>query len=121
MSRQRPTGSRLAGNDSEPARAFIELQYFRRVTAAEARRDYQPEINSGGHATASYAIAIGNHTLLDGRRTEHREKVAKPPMRCRLVALHESGCPKDQRPGADISQMNSRSSGTMPLAALFST
>ena len=58
----------------------IELQYFRRLTTAKARRDYQPEINSGGHATASYAIAIGNHTLLDGRRTEHGEKVAKPPM-----------------------------------------
>jgi len=74
----------------------IELQYFRRLTTAKARRDYQSEINSGGHATASYAIAISNHTLLDGRRTEHGEKLAKPPMRCRLVTLHESGGAKDQ-------------------------
>src|SRR5208283_6216507 len=79
----------------------IELQYFRRLTTAKARREYQPEINSGGHATASDAITIGYHTLLDGRRTEHREKVAKPPMRCRLVTLHEPGCPKDQRPSTD--------------------
>ncbi len=42
----------------------IELQCFRRLTTAKARRDYQPEINSGGHATASYAIAIGIRLLL---------------------------------------------------------
>ena len=26
----------------------IELQYFRRLMTAKARREYQPEINSGG-------------------------------------------------------------------------
>lgn len=71
----------------------IELQDFSRLTTAKARCQYQPEIDSGGHAATRYAIAIDNHALLDRPCTDQRKQVAKPPMACRIVAVQKSATP----------------------------
>jgi len=75
---------------------IVELQYLRCLAAAKPRCKHQTEINSSGHPTSRYAIAIGNHTFFDGSCTKHREKIAKPPMTRGPITRHESGCAENQ-------------------------